>query len=244
MAVLTLDDRPHGTLTCGRYALPTVFLVTASVSGALVSVATHVIRSLGYAGVGLLIGVSGVIAVPGTELPMLFAGFNVYQHHLTLFGIILAGVIGDVLGASAAYAIGRFASTELIERHGAKFHAKPSDLDRAHRWFERYGAPVVTISRWLPVVRAAFPYAAGVSKMPYPRFVTFAALGSIVWIGGLGILGKAVGSQWQTWRHHLDYVDYVGVAVIVIAVVWGVYRWVRHARAENDEVRAVDVARD
>jgi membrane protein DedA with SNARE-associated domain len=220
-----------------------VFLLTASVSGALVSVATHVINSLGYAGVGLLIAISGVIAVPGTELPMLFAGFNVFDHQPTLFGIILAGVVGDVLGASAAYAIGRFASQELIERHGAKIHAKPADLERAHGWFERYGTWVIVVSRWLPVIRAAFPYAAGVSKMPYPRFVAMAAIGSIVWIAGLGILGKAVGAQWQTWKHHLDIVDYIGVAVIVVAVLWGGYRWYRRAREEN-QVRAVDVARD
>jgi membrane protein DedA with SNARE-associated domain len=223
--------------------LPAVFLVTASISGALVSVATHVIHSLGYAGVGLLVGVSGVIALPGTELPMLFAGFNVYDHQLTLFGIILAGVVGDVLGASAAYAIGRFASQELIERHGAKIHAKPADLERAHRWFERYGTWVIVVSRWLPVVRAAFPYAAGVARMSYPRFVAMATVGSIVWIAFLGFLGRAVGSQWQTWKHHLDIVDYIGVAVIVVAVVWGGYHWWRRAREEN-QLRAVDAVRD
>jgi membrane protein DedA with SNARE-associated domain len=228
-----------------------MIFITASASAVLANIATHVIRSLGYAGIGLLVGISGVIALPGTEVPMLFAGFNVYDHKLSLFGIILAGVIGDVLGASAAYAIGRFASVELIERHGSKFHAKPSDLERANRWFERYGMWVITVSRWLPVIRAAFPYAAGVSKMSYPRFVTFAALGSIVWIGALGILGKAVGSQWQSWKHHLDYVDYAGAAIIIVVVIWGLYRWIRHARAENAAAaaaartdRAVDVARD
>ena len=227
-------------------------LALASVSGVLVTVATHVIRSLGYAGIGLLVGISGVIAVPGTELPMLFAGFNVYDHHLTLVGIIVAGVVGDVLGASVAYAIGRFASQELIERHGAKIHAKPADLERAHRWFERYGTWVIVVSRWLPVVRAAFPYAAGVSRMAYGRFVAMATLGSIVWIGFLGVLGNAVGSQWQNWRHHLEYVDYVGVAVVGVLVIWGGGRWSRHARAEDTSVsaspaapeRAVDVARD
>jgi membrane protein DedA with SNARE-associated domain len=226
-----------------------MFLAQAAVSGVLVTVATHVIRSLGYAGVGLLIGVSGVIAVPGTELPMLFGGFNVYQHHLTLVGIIIAGVIGDVLGASVAYAIGRFASQELIERHGSKIHAKPADLERAHRWFERYGSGTIIVSRWLPVVRAAFPYAAGVSRMAYGRFVAMATIGSIVWIGGLGILGDAVGAQWQTWKHHLDYVDYAGVVVIVVVLAWGITRWVRRARAENAAAAsgtdpAVDVARD
>ena len=219
-----------------------MFFVLASVSGSLVTFATHVINDLGYAGIGLLVGMSGVVAVPGTELPMLFGGFNVYDHQLALPGIIIAGVVGDVLGASAAYAIGRFGSQELIERHGAKLHAKPDDLERAHRWFERYGTWVVVISRWLPVVRAAFPYAAGVSRMAYGRFVAMATLGSLVWISALAVLGDAVGSQWQTWRHHLDYVDYAGVAVIVVLVVWGIARWVRHARTDHETPAAASAA--
>jgi membrane protein DedA with SNARE-associated domain len=225
--------------------LAAVFLLRASVSGSLVTFATHVIKHLGYAGVGLLVGMSGVVAVPGTELPMLFGGFNVYQHHLTLVGIIVAGVLGDVIGASIAYAIGRYASQELIERHGAKLHAKPADLERAHRWFERYGTWVIVVSRWLPVVRAAFPYAAGVSRMAYGRFLAMATIGSIVWISALGILGRAVGSQWQNWRHHLQYVDYVGVVIVVGLVVWGVVRWIRHARRDTETpAGAVDVAGD
>ncbi|HTU31826.1 MAG TPA: DedA family protein [Solirubrobacteraceae bacterium] len=220
-----------------------MFLSVAAISGILVTIATHVIRSLGYAGIGLLVGMSAVVAVPGTELPMLFAGFNVYQHHLGLPGIIIAGVLGDVIGASVAYAIGRFASVELIERHGAKFHARPEDLERAHRWFERYGSGTMLVSRWLPVVRAAFPYAAGVARMTFWRFFVMTTIGSIVWISAFGLLGKAVGHQWQAWKHHLDYVDYAGIAILVVLIIWGIVRWVRRAREDEAAARA-DVARD
>jgi membrane protein DedA with SNARE-associated domain len=79
--------------------------------------------------------------------------------------------------------------------------------------------------------------------MPFPRFVTLTTIGSIVWIAALGILGKAVGAQWQTWKHHLDIVDYIGVAVIVVAIVWGGYRWWRRAREDN-QVRAADAVHD
>ncbi|HEY3773063.1 MAG TPA: DedA family protein [Solirubrobacteraceae bacterium] len=228
-------------------------LPVAAISGVLVTIATHVIRSLGYAGLGLLVGMSAVIALPGTELPSLFAGFNVYQHHLTLVGVIVAGALGDVIGACVAYTIGRYASVELIERHGAKFHAKPEDLERAHGWFERYGTWTIMISRWLPVVRAAFPYAAGVARMSFWRFLLMASIGSIVWIGALCSLGDAVGRQWQTWKHHLDYVDYAGIAILVVLIVWGIVRWVRRAREDDAAARAAreddaaaraDVARD
>jgi membrane protein DedA with SNARE-associated domain len=60
--------------------------------------------------------------------------------------------------------------------------------------------------------------------MPYWRFLPLAAVGSVIWIGGLGILGQAVGSEWQSWRHHLEYVDYVGAVVLVGAVIYLIVR--------------------
>lgn len=199
-------------------------VVLASLTGPLVNLATSIIRHLGLAGVLALTAMTGVIGVPGTEPTMLFAGFNVYQHHLSLLGIIVAGTIGDLIGASIAYAIGYYGSRELLEHQGGKLHVNQKGLDRAHRWFERYGSPVVFISRLIPFVRAAFPYAAGVARMGYVRFLALAALGSVIWIAALGILGRAVGHSWESWRHHLEYADYAAVAIVVLAIVYLVIR--------------------
>jgi membrane protein DedA with SNARE-associated domain len=195
-------------------------LPAASITNSLVTVATHIIRSLGLWGVGALTVSSGVIGVPGTEATMLFAGFNVYQGHLSLPGIIAAGVIGDLIGATIAYTIGYYGLHELLERPGSPLRISARHLDTAHSWFDRFGAPVIVVSRLLPLIRAAFPYAAGIAEMAYWRFISLAAVGSIIWIGGLGILGKAVGSDWQSWRSHLDYVDYGAVALVVLGLAW------------------------
>ena len=192
----------------------------ASVTGPLVDLATNVIDSLGYAGVAVLTATTGVIGVPGTEPVMLFAGFDVYNGNLTLPGIIVAGVAGDMAGASIAYAIGYYGRRELLERQGSKLHVNPQKLDRAHRWSERHGAPAIFVSRLLPFVRAVFPYAAGVAEMPFARFFLAALGGSIIWIGGLGVLGREVGSNWSSWRHHLEYVDYAAVVLVLAAIAY------------------------
>ncbi|HEV3055749.1 MAG TPA: DedA family protein [Solirubrobacteraceae bacterium] len=208
-------------------------LALASLTQPLVNFATSLIGSAGYGGVVLLMTITGVVGLPGTEPTMLFAGFDVYNHTLSLPGIIAAGVVGDVLGASIAYAIGYYAGRELLARQGSKLHVSQRRLDRGHSWFERYGAPTVFVSRFLPVVRLAFPYAAGAAKMPYIRFVVLAALGSLFWVSGLAVLGREVGSNWTSWRHHLEYVDYVGAAVLVAAIVWLFVRW-RRGRSEPE----------
>jgi membrane protein DedA with SNARE-associated domain len=207
-----------------------VLLALASVTDSLVTLATHIIRDLGLGGVALLTLASGVVGVPGSEPTMLFAGFNVSEGHLSLFGIIVFGVLGDMVGASIAYAIGYWGREELVERHGNKLHISKRRLDRAHSWFERYGAPVIVVSRCIPFVRAAFPYAAGVARMGYVRFLSFATIGSIIWISALGVLGRAVGSNWQSWRHNLEYVDYVAAALLVAAIAYLILRATRTRR--------------
>jgi len=213
-----------------------VLLVYASVTDSLVTLATHIIRDLGLAGVALLTMTSGIIGVPGSEPTMLFAGFNVSEGHLTMVGIIVAGVFGDMLGASIAYAIGYWGREELVERHGNKLHISKRRLDRAHNWFERYGAPVILVSRLIPFARAAFPYAAGVARMGYARFLIFGTIGSIIWISALAVLGNAVGSSWQSWRHNLEYVDYVGAALLVAAIAYLILRITRSRRGDPTAV--------
>ena len=213
-----------------------MLIAFASVTDSLVTLATHIIRDVGLVGVAIMTLTSGVIGVPGSEPTMLFAGFDVYQGNLSLIGIIVFGVLGDIIGASIAYAIGFWGREELVERHGNKLHISKSRLDRAHRWFDRYGAPVIVVSRCIPFARAAFPYAAGVARMGYVRFLIFATIGSIIWITAFGVLGKAVGSNWESWRHNLEYVDYVAAALLVVAIG---YLIVRLTRTRHDDPTAV-----
>jgi membrane protein DedA with SNARE-associated domain len=213
-----------------------VLLALASVTDSLVTLATHIIRDLGLAGVALLTMTSGVIGLPGSEPTMLFAGFNASEGHLSLLGIIVSGVVGDMLGASIAYAIGYWGREELVERHGNKLHISKARLDRAHRWFERWGAPVIVLSRCIPFARAAFPYAAGVARMGYGRFLIFGTIGSIIWITAMGVLGNAVGSNWESWRHNLEYVDYVAAALLVAAIAYVIIRITRSRRGDPTAV--------
>ncbi len=214
-------------------------LVSASLTGPVVHLATNVISSLGLAGVAVMTATSGVIGLPGSEPTMLFAGFDVFNHHLTMVGIIGLGVIGDVVGATIAYSIGYWGERELVHRYGAKFHLSAKRLGRADAWFARFGGPAVFISRLVPGARFAFPYASGIVKMSYWRFIVFAALGSVVWITGLAFLGRAVGSNWQSWRNHLEYVDYVFIALVVLAVAYLILRRVRTTRGGPPAVDAV-----
>ena len=61
-----------------------------------------------------------------------------------------------------------------------------------------------------------------------------------MWIGALGVLGREVGSKWQSWRHHLEYADYAVVVLVVVAIV---YLIVRRGRTRRGQA-AVDAVSD
>ena len=81
---------------------------------------------------------------------MLFAGFAVADpaqsgahHHMTMLGIVLAGLLGTIVGSWVAYGVGRGGRLELFERHGARFHMGPAQIEKADRWFHRHGEAAV-----------------------------------------------------------------------------------------------------
>jgi membrane protein DedA with SNARE-associated domain len=193
--------------------------VTDFVLNPIVEVATEFISSAGVAAVFVLMTLeSACIPIP-SEAIMLFAGFAVSKGELTLVGVVAAGVLGNLVGSWIGYAIGYFGRTDLLERFKL-FHVSPARMRQVEGWFERNGNAAVFFSRMLPIVRTFVSLPAGVARMPLGRFSLLTTLGSIPWVLALALVGKGVGSNWETWRHNLGYLDYVVAAAIVGGAIW------------------------
>jgi membrane protein DedA with SNARE-associated domain len=208
-----------------------VLVVLASITDPLVRFATNVIDALGIPGVFvLMLAESACIPIP-SEATMLFAGFNVSDGHWSMFEVVSAGVLGNVIGSWIAYAVGYYGRVDILERHGSKLHIKPSHLRTADRWFERYGSWTVFICRLLPVVRTFISLPAGVARMPFWRFTALTVLGCIPWVWLLAFIGLKAGDNWDQWKDNLHYVDYVVVAAILLGLAWLLVRRQRRTDA-------------
>ena len=135
-----------------------------------------------------------------------------------LLAVVAVGTAANVVGSWIAYAIGYFGRVDLLEKHGRKLHVKPSHLQRADRWFERYGDATVFFTRMLPIVRTFISLPAGVAKMPFWRFSALTLAGCIPWVLMLTWIGKSAGDTWEQWKASLHYSDYVEPAAIVAPV--------------------------
>jgi membrane protein DedA with SNARE-associated domain len=196
----------------------------ASLTQPVVDFATNVIGDLGLAGIFILMLLDSACIPTSSEAIMLFAGFEVSDGRFTMIEIVVAGVLGNLVGSWIAYAVGYYGRVELLERHGRWLHITPKHLAWADRWFERYGGPTVFFSRMVPVIRTFISLPAGVARMPFWRFTLLSTAGIIPWVIAFGVVGEAVGSRWDEWQRNLHYVDYAIVAGIAAGIVYLVLR--------------------
>jgi membrane protein DedA with SNARE-associated domain len=206
-------------------------LILASVTESVVTFTWHFVRDAGLPGVFVLMAVGSMCIPIPSEVVMLFAGFAAADpgssgahHHLSLTGIVLAGLLGTLVGSWVAYGIGRGGRLELLERHGHLLHMGPAQIERADRWFQRYGDPAVLFGRMVPLVRAFVSLPAGVARMPLLRFTVLTLIGSIPWVLALALAGHAVGGDWTSVRKGFEYVDYAILALVLAGVVYLIVR--------------------
>jgi membrane protein DedA with SNARE-associated domain len=209
-----------------------------SVINSVVQWCTQLIGSWGLPAVFVLMLLeSACIPVP-SEAIMPFAGFAVSQGKLTLAGIVIAGVAGNLVGSWIAYAVGFYGGRPFVDRWGKYVLLRPHHLDTAEHWFDHYGAPVVFFGRMIPSVRTFISLPAGFGKMKFWKFTLFTALGCIPWVAMLGYLGYKLGANWDKIQPYLHYADYLVVLAFIVLVVYAVMRWRRRGAVRPPEAES------
>jgi membrane protein DedA with SNARE-associated domain len=200
------------------------------------------ITHYGYLAVFLLMmAESACIPVP-SEVIMLFGGAAasgaIAGAHPSLAGIVIAGVAGNVAGSYLAWAVGWYAGLPAVRRWGGKVGIRDQEIDRATRWFDKYGPVAVLFGRMVPVVRTFISLPAGFAKMPALRFGLYTTIGCIPWTAALGIAGYALGANWQQVASDFHGPTYAIVGLIAVALVAAVILHFRHRRRDGGGAEA------
>jgi membrane protein DedA with SNARE-associated domain len=180
-----------------------------------------------------MVAESACIPIP-SEIVVPYGGFLAAQGHTQLWMVIAVATLANLVGSSIAYGIGRFGGRILFVRYGRYVGVSAHHLDRADRWFLRYGPATVFFTRMMPGIRTFISLPAGIAKMPFAKFLIYSLFGSVIWNAGLAYLGYAAGKAagedpWgalQETFSRYNRVFYVALAVVVLALIgWGVWRW-------------------
>ena len=130
--------------------------------------------------------------LPGDSL-LFIAGAVVAMNGMDPWSLGLCLFVAASLGDSTNYWIGRRYGIRLFDNTDSRIFRRDYLL-QTEIFYARHGAKTVTLARFFPILRTFAPFVAGLGRMPYPRFLAFSLLGSLLWIGGLLTLGYLFGN--------------------------------------------------
>ncbi|NEU05894.1 MULTISPECIES: DedA family protein [Clostridium] len=145
--------------------------------------------------------------LPGDYL-LFAAGAFAALGNLNIVILIIFLGLAAILGDTVNYHIGRYLGPKVLKDDN-KF-LKKEYIDKTNKFYETYGGKTIILARFMPIIRTFAPFVAGVGKMDYKKFITFNAIGGIVWVSGISLIGYSFGN--------IPFVE-KNFSIVIIAII-------------------------
>lgn len=168
--------------------------------------------------------------LPGDSLIFAAAAFaamgmlNIY----VLVGIL---IVAAILGDTVNYEIGRIFGNKLIKFGGGKL-IKKEHLDKTNNFYEKHGGKTIIFARFIPIVRTLAPFVAGIGKMHYKNFISFNAVGGLVWVLGVSALGYFFGNI-PIVKENFEIVI---IGIILVSVLPVIIEFIKSKTKKTNEI--------
>ena len=209
----------------------------------LTYIALTLTETFGYWGiyVGMIIE-SSCIPLP-SEAIMLFSGFMVASGVFSFWIVVTAGVLGNLTGSILTYWVGASGGRPFLQKYGRYVLINAEHIEKADRWFNRYGDWTVFFTRNMPVIRTFISLPAGISRMNFPKFFIFTLVGCIPWNIALTFLGFKLGKNWQSIEPYFRPVSYAILAALIAGAAWFFYKNLNNRKeARNNKSKVLNQA--
>ena len=177
-----------------------------------------------FAETGLAVG----FFLPGDSL-LVVSGLFAAAHKLNIWLVLIAFFLGSVLGDSTGYWTGRVMGKTLFNRESSWIF-KPSRVQKAHAFFEKYGVKTVILARFVPIVRTFAPLVVGAADMPYSRFLPFSIIGGLLWICSMVLAGYFLGGMIENALGIKleDHIEKVVIVVVALSLLPPIIEVIKH----------------
>ncbi len=184
-----------------------------------------------FAETGLAVG----FFLPGDSL-LVVSGLFAAAGKLNVALVMVAFFLGSVIGDNTGYWTGRMMGKTLFNRESSWIF-KPSRVEKAKHFFEKYGVKTVVLARFVPIVRTFSPLVVGAAEMPYSKFLTFSIIGGALWICSMvlagyflgGVIESALGIKLE------DHIEKVVIVVVLLSLLPPFIEYLKHRFGSKDE---------
>jgi membrane protein DedA with SNARE-associated domain len=176
---------------------------------------------------------SGGVPLPG-ETALVAAGVFASQGELNIVEVIAVAAAAAIIGDNLGYWAGRTGGRKLLER--SKFLSRWMDrvLPWAEGFFHRHGAKTIFIARFFSVLRVTAAWMAGVSRMPWLKFLAWNAAGGICWAVLVGLVAYYLGHAAADAISRYGLIGGVALVVLAALALVGFHFWKKRLlRAES-----------
>ncbi|HZI85414.1 MAG TPA: VTT domain-containing protein [Pyrinomonadaceae bacterium] len=184
-----------------------------------------------FAETGLAVG----FFLPGDSLLVvagLFAATGKLNLAVLVGTLFVAAVVGDAVG----YFTGAKMGPRLFKKQKSLLF-RPSHLQKAHAFYEKYGGKTIVIARFVPIVRTFAPLVAGAAEMPYRRFVVFNVAGGFLWITSMLLSGYFLGSLLKS-KFGIDLDEHIEWVVLIVVLLSLLPPFVEFIKSRREKARA------
>jgi membrane protein DedA with SNARE-associated domain len=199
---------------------------------------TQLVTTYGYWAVLVFVAIESTgIPFPGETMLLVAAIYAGKTHHLAIVLVILAAAGGAILGDNIGFWVGREGGYRLLRRYGRYIHLDERKLKLGQYLFLKHGSKVVFFGRFVAVLRAWAAFLAGTNRMGWPEFLTFNALGGIVWATLFGLGGYFLGKSIDRFTGPFGIVTAVLAGIIIIVSLIFIAR--NESRLEDEAEKAM-----
>jgi membrane protein DedA with SNARE-associated domain len=189
----------------------------------------------GVWGLALLMFLQNLLPLIPSEIIMPLAGFLASLGYWDVNTVVLAGLLGSVLGHLPWYFVGSALGEDRLEgffaRHGRLFLIRPSQVHKAGDWFDRHTVKAVLLGRLIPGLRTCVNIPAGATHMAFLPYLAYTMLGDAIWTALLGYGGFLLGRDYILIAKYLHMAMWPLIALAGAVFVW--HAWRRHARRQR-----------
>lgn len=178
----------------------------------------------GYAAVATLVFLEDFgVPVPGETILLagaVYAGAGVLNPVL----VGLVALAGAIIGDNVGYAIGHLVERRFVVRFGRYVMLTEERIERAERFFEHHGGKIIVIARFVEGLRQANGIIAGLTLLPWRRFLFFNAIGAVLWVACWLTVGVTAGNHIDAVYHGITSYSLYAVGVVILVLVGIVVR--------------------
>jgi membrane protein DedA with SNARE-associated domain len=205
-----------------------VAMVSSGILSGILDAITGLIVEYGYPAVFAAAFLEVIFPPIPSEVIFPLVGFTVQSRGLgieNIIGMATVGALGSTSGAVVIYFVSAKVGRAAIARFGKRVRISEQEIEKAERWFEKYGSIAVFTARMIPGIREIISIPAGIGQMNIAKFLGYTFVGSLLWCIILTFVGYYLGEAWSKFSEQASSAYSIVSYIVIAALVAGIAFW-------------------